>query len=327
MNFKYKLQIILLTFIFILPLNVFAYSKKVIIGGQNIGIKVNSKFITVVGFYEVEGKYIAKDSGLVIGDKIIEINNKEVNSIDDMTKRINSNNVKITVLRNNQKKNINLTIPENENGVLSTGIYVKDKITGIGTLTFIDPNSKTFGALGHEIVDSTTNEKIEIKDGEIYKSTITSITKGTNGTPGEKNANFDTSEVYGDISMNEDSGIFGTYTKELKDENTIEIGTQDEIKLGEAKMLTVIDGNKVEEFVINITNINDSRNIKNILFEVKDKKLISKTNGIIGGMSGSPIIQNGKLVAAVTHVVVSNPIKGYGILIEKMLEEADKSRH
>ena len=326
MNFKRKLQILLLSFIFILPLNVLAYSKEVILGGENIGIKVNCKYITVVGFYEVNGKYIAKDSGLEIGDKILEIDNKPVENIDDMVAKIQDNTINITILSNDKKKNIILNIPRSDDGKLSTGMYVKDKITGIGTLTFIDPNTKIFGALGHEITDSTIGQKVEIKDGEIFKSTITGITKGNNGTPGEKNASFDTTDVYGDITKNDDSGIFGKYTTDINSKETIKIGTKDEIKLGEAKMLTVIENNQIEEFVINITNIEKNNKVKNILFEVKDKKLIDRTNGIVGGMSGSPIIQNNKLVAAVTHVVVSNPTKGYGILIEKMLEESDKSR-
>ena len=324
MNLKRKLQIFLLTLIFIIPFNVYAYSKQVIIGGENIGIKVETKYITVVGFYEVNGKNIAKDSGIEIGDKILEINNEKVDNIDDMIKKINKEEITTTILRRGQKKQISLKLETNSDGTLSTGMYVKDKITGIGTLTFIDPSNNTFGALGHEIIETTTENKIEIESGEIFKSTITGITKSTSGSPGEKNATFDFDEVYGNITKNEDSGIFGTYTKEIDNNKLIDVAEKNEIKTGEAKMYTVIENDKVEEFTINITNINPNEDIKNILFEVKDKKLLNKSNGIVSGMSGSPIIQNNKLVAAVTHVVVSNPIKGYGILIENMLEESKK---
>ncbi|MGN0973456.1 MAG: SpoIVB peptidase S55 domain-containing protein [Bacilli bacterium] len=326
MNFKRILQMLFLLVVFIIPSYVKAYSNKVILGGENIGIRVDNKYITVVGFYEVEGKYIAKESGLEVGDKIVEVNGVKLSNIDDMVEAIKDTEVTMTILRNDKKKNIDFDLYEDDNGVIKTGIYVKDKITGIGTLTYIDPNSKVFGALGHEIDESTTGEKVEIKSGEIFYSNITGITRSSGGNPGEKNATFDIDNVYGSIKENESSGIFGTYEKEIDNSKLIEVGTKEEIKLGKAKMLTVLSGDTVEEFTINITSIDKNNNIKNILFEITDSKLIKETNGVVSGMSGSPIIQNNKLVAAVTHVVVSDPIKGYGILIETMLEEGDKSK-
>lgn len=326
MNFKRILQMLFLLVVFIIPSYVKAYSNKVILGGENIGIRVDNKYITVVGFYEVEGKYIAKESGLEVGDKIVEVNGVRLSNIDDMVKAIKDTEVTMTILRNDKKKDINFDLYKDDNGVIKTGIYVKDKITGIGTLTYIDPNSKVFGALGHEIDESTTGEKVEIKSGEIFYSNITGITRSSGGNPGEKNATFDIDNVYGSIKENESSGIFGTYEKEIDNSKLIEVGTKEEIKLGKAKMLTVLSGDTVEEFTINITSIDKNNNIKNILFEITDSKLIKETNGVVSGMSGSPIIQNNKLVAAVTHVVVSDPIKGYGILIETMLEEGDKSK-
>lgn len=326
MNFKRKLQIFFLLLVLIIPTYVKAYSNKVILGGENIGIKVDNKYITIVGFYEVDGKYLAKDGGLEIGDKIIKVNGVKLSSIDDMVREIKDTTITMTILRKDKEKEVNLNLYEDASGVIKTGIYVKDKITGIGTLTYIDPYSKIFGALGHEIDESTTGEKIEIASGEIFYSNITGITKSSGGNPGEKNATFDIEDVYGSIKQNASSGIFGTYKKEFDNNNLIEIGTKEEIKLGEAKMLTVLNGNTKEEFTINITSIDKKNNIKNILFEITDETLIKKTNGVVSGMSGSPIIQNGKLVAAVTHVVVQNPIKGYGILIETMLEEGDKSK-
>lgn len=326
MNFKRILQMLFLLVVFIIPSYVKAYSNKVILGGENIGIRVDNKYITVVGFYEVEGKYIAKESGLEVGDKIVEVNGVRLSNIDDMVEAIKDTEVTMTILRNDKKKDINFDLYKDDNGVIKTGIYVKDKITGIGTLTYIDPNSKVFGALGHEIDESTTGEKVEIKSGEIFYSNITGITRSSGGNPGEKNATFDIDNIYGSIKGNKSSGIFGTYEKEIDNSKLIEVGTKEEIKLGKAKMLTVLSGDTVEEFTINITSIDKNNNIKNILFEITDSKLIKETNGVVSGMSGSPIIQNNKLVAAVTHVVVSDPIKGYGILIETMLEEGDKSK-
>lgn len=326
MNFKRKLQILFLAFVFIIPTFVKAYSNKVILGGENIGIKVDNKHITVVGFYEVDGKYIAKDSGLEIGDKIVEVNGVQLSNIDDMVREIKDTEITMTILRKGKEKKLNLNLLKDKEGVIKTGIYVKDTITGIGTLTYIDPNSKIFGALGHEIDETTTGEKIEIKSGEIFYSNITGITKSSGGNPGEKNATFDLENIYGTIKQNESSGIFGIYDREFDNNKLIDIGTKEEIKLGKAKMLTVLEGNTVEEFTIHITSIDKKNNIKNILFEITDEKLIKETNGVVSGMSGSPIIQDNKLVAAVTHVVVQDPIKGYGILIETMLEEGDKSK-
>ena len=215
-------------------------------------------------------------------------------------------------------------ICDSEN-VCKTGLYVKDEITGIGTLTYIDPKTTIFGALGHEITERTTGERFEIKDGKIFKATVTDNTKSENGSPGEKNAIYDEGVTYGSISSNEESGIFGEYTDELLETKALEVGTKDDVKKGEATIRTVINGNEVKEYTINILNVNKDSSIKNILFEITDEELLNETGGVIQGMSGSPIIQNEKLVGAVTHVIVNDAKKGYGIFITTMLEEGDKS--
>ncbi len=279
----------------------------------------------IVGFYEVNGNYIAKEAGFKIGDKITEVNGKKVDEISDMTKNIKENINSIKVERNNKYIDISLNLLKDNTGVYKTGLYVKDKISGIGTLTYIDPGNDVFGALGHEIDESSTREKVEVKDGKIFYSNITGINKSSGGNPGEKNATFNSGIKFGNIKLNEESGIFGHYTKKYNKNDLIDIGTVNDIHEGKAYMYTVVEGNKVESFEININKINKNNKIKNILFEVTDKKLISKSNGIVSGMSGSPIVQDNKLVAAVTHVVVSDPIKGYGIFITNMLEEGDNS--
>ena len=325
---KHKLNnlVLLLLVSVIMPLNVFAYSDYILAGGQNIGIQINSDGILVVGTYKIGNVDPASDAGLKIGDKITEINNIPVASIEEMLDVLdeldNQNSIDVTFVRNDKKKNTTLNLVT-DNDVYKTGLYVKDSINGVGTLTFIDPNTNIYGALGHEIIEKSTGKKLEMKDGKIYSSVVTSINPSHNGDPGEKNARYDVNDVYGDVLENSSVGIFGTYTAELPDTKLYKVATSDEIKLGEASILTVIDDIKVQEFDINILQVYDNNSKKNILFEVTDDMLLDVSGGIVQGMSGSPIIQADKIVGAVTHVVVDAPTKGYGIFITNMLEEAE----
>ncbi len=327
MNFKSKLLIAFSFLLLLIPSNVAAYSEQIILGGQNVGIEVNSKNVTIVGFYQVNNTYIAKDSGLKIGDKVIKVASTSVSNINEMITAINQNvkndSVDLTVLRNDIETNINLKLVRDNNNVYKTGIYVKDQITGIGTLTYIDPQTNIFGALGHEIMDSAANEKLEIKGGKIFKSEITGNTKSTATSTGEKNAIFYSNQSFGKIYENTISGIFGTYEQNKNISTLIKVGQSEEITLGEATIYTVIKGNEVEKFTINILKVNENSDTKNILFEITDKKLINETNGVIKGMSGSPIVQNNKIIGAVTHAIVSDNLKGYGIFITTMLEEGE----
>lgn len=326
---KIKNKIILsLTLFLCIPFNVFAYSDYIVAGGENIGIELKSTGVMIVGTYEIDGHNPAKEAKLQNGDKIISINDREVSSIEEMLNVIESstdmNNIKINYERSDKKLETNLELKKDQNNVYKTGLYVKDSITGVGTLTFIDPNTKLYGALGHEIIEKSTGQKLEIKDGKIYNSSVTGITKSNDGKPGEKNARYNTKEVYGNVKENTVSGIFGNYTDTINDEKLYKVASEDEIELGEAKMLTVIKDEDVEEFAINIIRINeDSELTKNILFEITDEELLEISGGIVQGMSGSPIIQNEKIIGAVTHVVVDDPTKGYGIFITTMLEEAE----
>ena len=318
---KYIYKILLL-FLLIIPINVFAYSKYVIPGGETIGIEVNSKGILVVDFYKVNKKFIAKEAGFEPGDRIIQVNNQEVNTIDEMLNIIrntNKKNIKFTIERNNTNLELNLPLTK-ENNIIKTGLYVKDKINGIGTITYIDPTTKIYGSLGHEIVESKTLSKFEIKDGNIYEASVENIIKSKRGVAGEKNAITNKNNLYGTVKENEITGIYGTYTKEIN-KDLIEISNT--ITTGEAYIKTVIKDDIVEDFKINILQIDNKSKTKNILFEITDKKLLNETGGIVQGMSGSPIIQNNKLVGAVNYVIVNDTTKGYGIFITTMLEEGD----
>lgn len=327
MKIKNKLLIFLTILALIIPIQIQAYSNKVILGGENVGIEIESNGIIIVGFYQVNNKNINLNSNIKIGDKIIKVGNTEVDNIDDMVKEIDkslkNNQVDLTLMRNKQEIKTKLQIEVDESGVYKTGLYVKDKITGIGTITYIDPSTSKYGALGHEIIESYSNTRIDIKDGKIFSSTITGINKSSSTKTGEKEATLNEDIIYGNIDENTESGIYGTYHGLYNEKNLIEVASVDEIQKGEAYIYTVLDGTKKEKFKINIINIDKTTKTKNILFEITDKTLINKTNGVIKGMSGSPIVQNGKIVGAVTHAIQTKNNMGYGIFITTMLEEGD----
>lgn len=325
---KFITFLLLLLINVMMPFNVLAYSDYIIAGGQNVGIQVNSDGILIVGTYKIGNIDPAYQANLQIGDKIVSVNNNDVHSIEEMLDVISSIknplSIDITYIRGDVEDTTNLKLHMDENNIYKTGLYVKDSINGIGTLTFIDPNTKIYGALGHEIIEKSTGKKLEIKNGKIYSSKVVSITPSNDGNPGEKNARYNIDDVYGNITENSTSGIFGTYTSKIPDSKLYKVADSNEIKLGNASILTVINDDKVEKFNIKIIKLNQKKeSTKNILFEVTDEKLLNTSGGIVQGMSGSPIIQDDMIVGAVTHVVVDDCTKGYGILITNMLEEAE----
>lgn len=323
-NLKTKVLVFALL-ILIIPFQVYAYSDYIIAGGENVGIKINSNYVMVVGSYDIGTD---QNKTLVPGDKILRINGYKVSSINEMlnviSKTIKNSSVSVDYLRGTEENTTTLKLVLDENGVYKTGLYVKDSISGVGTLTYIDPNTKLYGALGHEIIEKNTSQKLDIKDGQIYQSNVISIVPSRSNSPGEKNANYNQDNVYGTINENTYAGIFGDYTATIPDKKLYKVATINDIKLDKAQILTVIDGDKVESFDISIIKLNNGYDSKNILFQITDKRLLEKTGGIVQGMSGSPIVQGDYIIGAVTHVVVNEPTKGYGILITNMLEEAEK---
>jgi len=321
-----KKLIVFLCLFALSPLNVLAYSSEVILGGKTIGIDIKSNGVMVIGFYKVDGNYPKTD--LKEGDTIIKIGGTEVNTIKELTNAIEENLnaeniIEITYLREGKEKTTTLKLVKVDN-LFKTGLYVKDSITGIGTLTFIDPASNIYGALGHEITESNTSKIIEVKTGTIFRNSIKSISPSTNGNPGSKNAKFYYSTNYGDLVKNTKYGIYGTYKADYDKTKTIEIADKNEVKIGKASIYTVLEGEEIKEYEIEITKINEFSDIKNITFEITDKRLLESTGGIVQGMSGSPIVQNGKLVGAVTHVITDNVKTGYGLFIVTMLEESER---
>lgn len=318
----HKIQLFALFLLLLVPGFVFAYSDYVIASGDNIGIKLQTNGIIVVGTYDINGVDPATTAGLKAGDIITTINNKTVNSIDDINNIISNNNnyiVTIGYIRDNIESQTVLHLENNK-----TGLYLKDTISGIGTLTFIDPETKKFGALGHEIVNSTTGEIVDVFRGEIFTSSIISITPSNDGVPGEKNASLNSNDIIGNVYENTNKGVFGIYHGDITEESLYKVAKPSDVKIGDAKIRTVLSDNEIEEYEIRIIRIKETKDgTQNIIFEITDEELLEKTGGIVQGMSGSPIIQGDYIVGAVTHVIVQDPTKGYGIFITNMLEEAE----
>lgn len=310
-----KIKMFILLLLLTIPIYTYAYSDYIVASGENIGIKLNINGIIVIGRYD------DTNSSLGNGDIITSINNQKNINIDSFTKivsKINNGKVNIGYIRDGKEKQINLNI---KNG--KTGLYLKDTILGIGTLTFIDPNTKIYGALGHEIVDSSTGQIIDNSSGNIYESKVIDIKRSDSGIPGEKNATINNSINLGDIDSNTEKGLFGDYLSSFNSSKLYKVAHKDEVKLGSAYILTELDDNIVDKYEIEILKYNVGDKVKNIIFKVIDKRLMD-VGGIVQGMSGSPIIQGDYIIGAVTHVVIDNPLKGYGILITNMLEEAEK---
>lgn len=321
-----KLKILLISWL-LLPINVFAYSNYIIPGGETLGIEVNSKGVMVIGFYQINGKFNKGVPVIKAGDYIVKINDVEVNTIEELTKAIEANvslgEVNVELRRDKKVRTSKLELVK-DGDIYKTGLYVKNSITGTGTLTYIDPETKIFGALGHEIVESNTNNIVEIKDGSIFRNYITGIDKSKVGYAGSKNAKFYYNTKYGSINKNSNVGIYGIYDGVLPNKERLEVARNDEVKIGKASIATVLSKEDIKYYDIEIIKIDEYSKVKNISFKITDKELLDKTGGVVQGMSGSPIIQNGKIIGAVTHVIIDNPTTGYGLFITTMLEEGEK---
>ncbi len=306
------------------PFIVFAYSDYIIPGGDTLGIEVNSKGVMVVGFYKVNGELINQD--FQVGDKILKVNKEEVIGTKELVELIDQHmkngKVNVTYSRNNKEYDTDLVLSL-FNGNYRTGLYVKGNVLGIGTLSYIDPETGVYGVLGHPLNVSNTNQQVEIRDGLSYEADVTSFTRSVDGNPGSKNADINKSYVFGTIEKNSNYGIFGKIEKDTN-KDKMKVGQLDEVSLGKAYIYTTNIDNEIEKYEIEILEI-DKKNVeKNLYFKIVDQNLLNMSGGIVQGMSGSPIVQDDKIIGAVTRVLVDDVDKGYGISIVTMLEEGDK---
>lgn len=309
-------------------------ARELIVCGNTVGIRLYIKGLLVVGISGVmtpDGNEVlpVKDTGLEPGDFIIAVNNKEIEKIADLSKVIEQSDGKEIALRFIHDSRVVETritpVQSIEDGKYRIGIWVRDSTAGIGTLTYIEEETGKFGALGHGITDIDTGIMMPVKNGELLKSSVYGIRKGIQGTPGELQGDFLKSpEVIGEIYWNTAFGVFGTIDKNAISElngRKYPVGTRSMVKEGPATILSNIHGDQVEEFSVEIQKI-ARKNLsgpKSMIIKITDPRLLSETGGIIQGMSGSPIIQDGRIIGAVTHVLVNDPTKGYGIFIETML--------
>ncbi len=312
-------------------------NKKIAACGNTIGVKLKIDGILVIGISDVEtieGKRItpAKQSGIKQGDLITEISNRKVNSVKELLEEIEKSRgekVDIKYKRGNNRMSGEIQpVKSVDDQKYRIGLWVRESTAGIGTMTFYDPETQCFGALGHGIADIDTGALMPVLSGEILESQILTIKKGKQGNPGELRGVFIEENKLGTINTNCEYGIYGSFNSESLNKishRLYPIALKSDIREGPATILSNINGKDVEEFKIDIIKVSrqNTEGTKGMVIKVTDKKLLNKTGGIVQGMSGSPILQNGKIVGAVTHVLVNDPTRGYGIFIERMVKNLD----
>lgn len=299
--------------------------------GRTTGIKLFSPGAMVVGFSQLEpqGTCPAREGGLRTGDILVALNGQPISSNEALTgtlSRLDSEKAVFTVLRQGQEQLITVTAAyDGELDCYRIGAWVRDSVAGIGTITFVDPETGAFGALGHGICDADTGELIRLGTGSVMASQVTRVDKSSAGTPGQLCGSFDLTRDQGTLWTNNPCGIFGTLSREelYAGAQAVETAPRGALHTGEATIISNISGTEAREYSARILRVYaGASGGRELMLEVTDPDLLSETGGIVQGMSGSPILQDGKLVGAVTHVLVNSPHRGYGISIETMLSGA-----
>jgi len=311
---------------------------KVIPGGQTIGVKVKAAGIMVVGHHLVKSGARGpvspgEDAKLKLGDLIVEIDGKPINDVSKVGAIVQEAGQKgrpLTLLVQRGKERFQTRLKpayDEQDKAWRIGLYIRDSAAGVGTLTFYSPDHGVYGALGHVITDMDTQTPIVVGSGQILHSSVTSINKSQNGEPGEKRAYFKEGRTLGNVERNTPFGIFGRMSgmpSHFYRAEEVPVAFAEEVKEGPAEIWTVVGGQKVEKFEIRIVHVSKQTTpaTKGMVIKITDPQLLERTGGIVQGMSGSPILQDGKLVGAVTHVFVNDPTSGYGCFIEWMLQDA-----
>ncbi len=298
--------------------------------GKAIGMKLYTEGVLVVGMSEIEGVKPYEKSGIQEGDIILQINQNEIDTTEDLMQVVNQSKGKslsIKYMHGEKTATTSITPIKNANNEYKLGLWVRDAAAGVGTLTFYEPSSKMFGTLGHGILDVDTSGLIKIENGELVTTNIISVVKGEKGNPGEIRGTIESGYTIGDISKNTEFGVFGKLNNPsyigISEKNEVEVCPREEIQTGKAQIICELENGKREHYDIEIQKIfiNNNQDNKSMLIKITDENLIQKTGGIIQGMSGAPIMQNGKFVGAVTHVLVNDPTLGYGVFADIMLKQ------
>ena len=332
-----KLSVNFFDKLFIKDIDVSVLPRTTVIPVGNIaGLKLYTSGVLVVGMSEIEGEDSKiykpyENTGIEEGDTIVKINDNEINTTDELIEKVNMSKgekVEIEYIHDEETKECSITPVKTSAEEYKLGLWVRDSAAGVGTVSFYEPDTHIFGALGHGITDIDTGDLLNIAKGEFVTAKILDIKKGEDGNPGKIQGTVEEQETIGEISKNTEFGIYG----KIKDISSLNIDTskemevalRDEIQLGKATILCSLDNQTVGEYEIEITKINKENNYNNKSMEIKvtDEKLIEKTGGIIQGMSGSPIIQNGKFIGAITHVLVNSSTEGYAIFGDLMLKQS-----
>ena len=301
--------------------------------GKAVGIKLFADGVLIVDTSEVPcgGDTVspAEDCGLKEGDLILEANGEKVQSTEHMQFLLQENGEDTMVLavqRGSRQMEVAITPVCCDDGAYRLGAWIRDSMAGVGTLTYYDPATKTYGALGHGINDVDTAKLMPLASGSIMETTVKAVRKGAEGQPGELKGDFSVQRDVGTLWANTEGGVFGTVSDPdfIDESQALPIATRQEIHTGAATILSTVSGEETEEYTVEIVRLYPGgQPTRNLLLRVTDERLLNTTGGIVQGMSGSPIIQDGKLVGAVTHVLVNDPTRGYGIFIENMLEAAE----
>jgi len=330
-----KLKLSLFGDIKIKDVNVAVVPKTTVIPlGTAIGMKLYTKGVLVVGMSQIkdennEKKKPYENSGIEQGDTILAINNNEVSNTDELIKEVNNSNgneIKIKYVKNNETLETSIK-PVKSNNEYKLGLWVRDAAAGVGTLTFYEPSTNTFMALGHGISDIDTEKIVDISSGELITANILSIKKGVKGTPGEIRGTIENGYNIGTINKNTSLGVYGSVTNknylDTSGYGEMEVATRSEIQDGKAQIICQLDNSGKKTYEIEIEKIYLANNTdnKSMLIKVTDKELLEKTGGIIQGMSGAPVIQNGKFIGAVTNVLVNDPTQGYAIFADMMIKQ------
>lgn len=308
-----------------------AYAVKMVIpSGMPVGVRMTAKGVVVCGMEEISGEYgtdcPAKEAGLRTGDILYSVNGQEISSGTEFSKEVKDGAGEPVVIEGERDDvRIRVTVQparSEADGEYHLGLLVRDSMAGIGTVTYIDPSDGSYGALGHAVTELDSGTILPLQNGSLMPAEVVGISKGRKGIAGELIGAFRVETTLGTIDKNTSNGIFGKMLDSSIAGKAIPVAEPDEVKTGKAQIMTCVDGSKPKKYSIKIESVN-GKNGKSMSIRVTDNRLIEQTGGIVQGMSGSPIIQNGKLVGAVTHVLLNDPERGYGVFITTMMEKAE----